>query len=210
MVGEALRLFDQIVVFPAPEGSADERDGAIGAPVGTPFGDFQIGQVRRCEKQAWKARIHEKRRRTGNKSRSGRAGPLQVFNMPDNVRHFGRSEKEIHFGDFPLQLLAVALGQTARYDQAGARAMLFPCGQAKDFLDGFLLGRGDKGTGVHNDDIGIIGPCRQRDPSLGKEPAHNFGVDEIFRTAKADKMQATGFLHGDDSIIWRGACQWME
>ena len=73
-----------------------------------------------------------------------------------------------------------------------------------DCLHGFLLGHIDKGTGVHDEDIGKI-RFRGHDHSLLLEVSdHDLGIDQVLGAAKGDKTDLSGQLWKGLLVICQG------
>ena len=109
------------------------------------------------------------------------------------------------------ELLAVALRQAAGDDDGAAAAARFVRGHLRDDGAGLLAGRGDKGAGVDQDDVGVVGIVREGQ-ALGHEHArHDLRVDEVLGAAEADQTDGGWWGIGWWLVVdgWWGIGWWL-
>jgi hypothetical protein len=78
-----------------------------------------------------------------------------------------------------------ALDEASGDDQATGFAAGFVAGHFEDGIDGFLLGAGDEGAGIDDNDIGGIGVGSEFGSGLGEHTHHDLAIDEVFGATEA-------------------------
>ena len=100
---------------------------------------------------------------------------------------FPSADDGINVWNIFLDLRAVAFYEAAGHDELlRSSGSLMLC-HLKNCVDGFLLCRIDERTRIHNDDVGFIDASGDLGSSLIQKPHHDFAVDQVLRTAKADE-----------------------
>src|SRR5208283_185076 len=102
------------------------------------------------------------------------------------------ADYRVHFRNILLNLVSKAFYQAAGYNQALGLAGGLVTRHFKDGIDRFLLGAGDKGTGVDDDHVGIFGRWSQLSPGLRQNAHHDLAIDEVLGAAQAYKADFEG------------------
>ena len=117
----------------------------------------------------------------------------------------------VDFGDVFTDLVAVPLDEAAGDDEFLGAATVgdLVLDHLEDGVDGLLLGGVDEGAGVHDEDVGVFGGRGELGTVVMQEAHHDFGVDEVFGTAKGDEAYFRLAWDGNDNVRdgdgWRGA-----
>ena len=101
-----------------------------------------------------------------------------------NFRHLTRTEHGIDLRNLRLELLAIALGETAGHDQPRAAAVLLVLGHFENGVDRFLLRLVDERARIDHKDVSRFGVAGELVTRLLRKPQHHLGINEVFGTAK--------------------------
>jgi len=139
-------------------------------------------------------------RRRGGRGQSG--GGEDVF-------QFAGADDGIDLGNVALNLVAIALDQTASDDQPLRLAAVgdLVLHHFKDRVDRFLLGRFDEAACVDDQNLRILGVWGQLAASAVEQAHHNLGIHQILRAAQRDEahLGPRGFMrHGQGGILGHG------
>ena len=159
-------------------------------PVAAPFGNLEVGQMRRG---GGVARLYPAIGiRRGLMEKAGRArdrGPAQEVGQGGEIVD---PDEEVDFREVFGQLRAVALHQAAGHHQALGGIALLEAGQIQDGVHRFFTGRLDEGAGIDQQEIG----GRRRTGDLparpGEAPQHDFRVHQVLGAAQG---------HGVDTVF---------
>ena len=164
--------------------AANVRDGAEGAEAVAAVRDLDVG----------KGRLDG-----AGKLRQVLGGVLDAQDVAQDVadlilaaaRHEGR-----HVGHLPLDLVAVARGDAAGHDDRAVYAPLqLFSHQGQRQLDALLDGTHQKGAGVDDDDVRIVGVVDDGKCRVGlDEGTHAVGVDLVLRAAQGDEGHVAGLV----------------
>jgi hypothetical protein len=194
LTGEPGRLGQDLLRWSRHERPAERRDGAERAPPVAAGGDLQRGHGRVVEAAAQHARApavarHRDVRRGGRPLDRGdgqqrapvdrrvgleRAAGDHVVQARTEVRVVVEAEHGGRLGQVLGQLGAVTLGHAADGHHLGARLR-----RLQQRVDRILLGRLDEPAGVHDDDVGALGPVRHLPPTGGEATGELLGVDLV-------------------------------
>jgi hypothetical protein len=100
------------------------------------------------------------------------------------------------------QFVAVALGHAPGDDQLGA--ILARVAEGKDGVDRFLARRFDEGAGVDDDDVGLIGGARRREPVGQQRSDQLVGIDLVLRAAEG--LHPKSARHGGEGYRSPSRC----
>lgn len=117
-------LFEHLLLRNGYMGSADKRNGTIGAPPIAPFRNFQVGVV------SWRRQHPFRRRRP----------PFAAGQGPHYAGKVACSEIGVHFGNLAPQLLGIPLAQAAYHEKPVNRSLLLGPHETENGIDGLLLG----------------------------------------------------------------------
>ena len=102
----------------------------------------------------------------------------------------------LNFRDVFADLVAVTLDETAGDDELAGAAGGFVAGHFEDGRDRLLLGGVDEGTGVDDEDFGVLGAGGEARAGAVEEAHHDLGVDEVFGAAERDEAHGGGRVWG--------------
>ena len=172
--------------------AADGGDGAVGAAVVTALGDLEVGGVVGGGEDAVAAQTDGVLVLKGAILLAcGDVLALGLlFYCLDGVHDVvdtAYAEKSVHLGQLLQDLLAVALGETARDDDALQGAVLLEPGLVQDVVDGLLLGAFNEGAGVDDDDV-CVDILRGQLVARGHHLVeHDLGIQLVLGTAEGDE-----------------------
>ncbi len=106
------------------------------------------------------------------------------------------AEDGVDFRDVFADLVAVTLDETAGDDELAGAAGGFVAGHFEDGRDRLLLGGVDEGTGVDDEDFGVLGAGGEARAGAVEEAHHDLGVDEVFGAAERDEAHGGGRVWG--------------
>jgi hypothetical protein len=124
---------------------------------------------------------------------------------------FSGADYSVYFGDVLLDLVAVALDETAGDDDAlgfsSVGAADFVLDHLEDSVDGLLLGGVDEAAGVDDDDLGVFGSGGEFGSVVMEEAHHDLGVDEVFGAAEGDEAYFGAYQCGGFDYFSFGCCR---
>ena len=147
---------------------------------------FEVGQVFRSRQHARDCRNLSRRVEGVDLDIGGRSGFVQAGGF-EYLTQFVGTKNKIDFGNLLEKLISIALSETTRNDQLPATALLLQFCHLQDCIDRLLLGTVDKAAGVDDDHVGRLPTGRDLIPMLRQGSKHHFAVDQVLRTAQADK-----------------------
>ena len=187
-----LGLGDHVLHGAGAELASNGGDGAVGAAVVTALGDLEVGGVVGGGEDAVAAQADGILVLEGAVLLFG--GDILTLALllhgPDGLHDVvdtAHAEKSIYLGELLEDLLAVALGETARDDDALEGAVLLEPGLVQDVVDGLLLGALDEGASVDDDDV-RVDILRGQLVACGHHLVeHDLGVQLVLGTAEGDE-----------------------
>ena len=175
-------FLQHFLIGTAAVGAPDFGNGAVGAPVVAPFGNFQIGRIPGGGQHPFGLLgICMGRFQQGEPF----AGFHPVDDAADLVIAFG-TDDGIHFRQVPEQVIGIPLSQASGDDQFPMGIVLLVFGHLQDRVDGFCLGTFDEAAGVHDDHIRMGGIVGDGPVALSDEPHHHFRIHQVLGTPQAD------------------------
>ena len=112
-------------------------------------------------------------------------------NLDDTVLVVGVHEGS-NLGKLLLQLATIAGGHATAHDDGllGKASLVHVLGYAKQDSQGLLRCRLEEGTGVDEDDVGVLGTLGLTHAGAQKEGAHAIGIHLVLCTAQGDEVKA--------------------
>ena len=93
----------------------------------------------------------------------------------------------IHFRDFLLNLVMIALREATTGDEGLNLTALSPFGEFQKRIDAFLLGVSDEAAGIDDDGLRLFLVIRKGMSLLFQKTQHHLGIHEILVAAKGSK-----------------------
>ena len=188
-----LGLGDHVLHGAGAELTADGGDGAVGTAVVTALGDLEVGGVIGGGQHAVTAQADGVLVLEGAVLLLGGevlllALLLYGLDSLHDVVDTAHAQEGVHLGELLENLLAVALGETARDDDTLEGAVLLEPGLVQDVVDGLLLGALDEGAGGIDDDDVRVDILRGELVARGHHLVeHDLGVQLVLGTAEGDE-----------------------
>ena len=154
--------------------TCNNRNGAIGTMAVAPLTDLQVGIVVRRSEMALVGIIsHTLMTEVGYE--------FPVVELPIEL---------IHFGQFLLQLLGIALRQATHHEQFSELSFLLPLNHLQNGVDTLFFGISDEPTGVHDNDLptGIPTVVHTMVAVLFEQLHENLAVNKILGTTHCDDI----------------------
>jgi hypothetical protein len=109
------------------------------------------------------------------------------FRAPTILRHFAGAEHDVDLGDLRLELIPIALAQTAGDDQPLTRAPALQLGHFEDRVDRLLLGRVDERARVDHDHFGLARVCGHFMTGVACQSQHDLAIDKVLGAAEGEE-----------------------
>src|SRR6185437_541948 len=144
---------------------------------------MRVNRTRRARHQDLERRLGLWRTARRRNTRSG-----------NDLLQLTSANHRIYFGDVLLDLGAIALDQAPSHNQLLRPATSFVPRHLQNRVHRFLLSRIDRRAGIHDNDVGLIGPRGNLRPRPVQQAHHNLAIHQVLRTPQAYKT---------DLLAWR-------
>jgi len=173
---QQLRLAHDVGGRERPVPAAHERDGAEGAAVVAPLAHLEVPHVRQLAGEQADAGM----------DRGRLADQAALHELRHEAVHLARAEEQVHLGERVRELALVTLDHAADRDHRLRPARLLQAPGFDDGVDALLLRGVDEAAGVHEDDVGVLGPVSGLGAPVGELREIPLGVDRILVTPEGD------------------------